>query len=267
MISAHPLLETRLANGVVVSFRQSRGAGTGCVVLLHGIGSNSASWAAQLAQGLNAGRVLAWDAPGYGASSALAALRPSAQDYAQVLWAWLDELGIAQVHLAGHSLGCIMAARAAALQPERVQSLTLLSPALGYARASEADREAKRAQRLDALATLGPQGMADKRSGAMLSDAATPAQQGAVRRLMGSIDPFGYTQAVHLLMDADVQADVARISQVKTRVACGAADAITPPEQSAAFAAQFGLAYEQIAGAGHALAIEAPVAVNEYLSL
>jgi pimeloyl-ACP methyl ester carboxylesterase len=265
-LSAYPVLETALPDGSVIKFRQSRGTGAGTVVLLHGIGSNSGSWLAQLAHGLGAGRVLAWNAPGYGDSTVVAPLRPLAQDYATKLWQWLDALGIKDVALVGHSLGCIMAARAAAIAPQRVSQLTLLSPAQGYATATEADREQKRGDRLNTLITLGVQGMAEKRSSAMLSAHATAAQKATVQAQMGSINVAGYTQAVHLLMDADTGSDLALVNQISTRVACGTADTITLPAACAAMAARFNLPYTDIAGAGHAIAVEAPDAVNEYLS-
>ncbi len=266
-LSAFPVLETTLPDGSVTAFRQSRGTDLGTVVLLHGIGSNSGSWLAQLAHGLGVGRVLAWNAPGYGDSTAVDPQRPAAQDYAAKLWQWLDVLGIQNVHLVGHSLGCIMAARAAVLAPQRVSRLTLLSPAQGYATATEADREQKRSDRLNTLTTLGVQCMAEKRSSAMLSSNATAAQIATVQALMGSINMAGYTQAVHLLMDADISSDLALVPQLSTRVACGTADTITPPAGCAALAARFNLPYTDIAGAGHAIAVEAPDAVNTYLSL
>jgi pimeloyl-ACP methyl ester carboxylesterase len=265
-LSPYPVMETALPDGSVITFRQSRGTGAGTVVLLHGIGSNSASWTAQLAHGLGAGRVLAWNAPGYGDSTAVAPQRPVAQDYAAKLWQWLDALGIKDVALVGHSLGCIIAARAAALAPQRVSRLTLLSPAQGYATATEADREQKRSDRLNTLSALGVQGMAEKRSSAMVSNNATAAKKATVLALMGSINVSGYTQAVHLLMDADIGSDLAAAPQVSTRVACGTADTITPPAGCAALAARFNLPYTDIAGAGHAIAVEVPDAVNEYLS-
>jgi pimeloyl-ACP methyl ester carboxylesterase len=265
-LSAYPVLETALPDGSVLTFRQSRGDGAGTVVLLHGIGSNSGSWLAQLAHGLGVGRVLAWNAPGYGGSTAVTPLRPAAQDYAIKLWQWLDVLGMQDVHLVGHSLGCIMAARAAVIAPQRVSRLTLLSPAQGYATATETDREQKRSDRLNTLTTLGVQGMAEKRSSAMLSSSATPQQKATVQALMGSINVAGYTQAVHLLMDADIGSDLALVPQISSRVACGTADTITPPAGCAALAARFNLPYADIAGAGHAIAVEAPDAVNDYLN-
>jgi pimeloyl-ACP methyl ester carboxylesterase len=265
-LSPYPVMETAMPDGSVIEFRQSRGTGVGTAVLLHGIGSNSESWLAQLSHGLGIGRVLAWNAPGYGGSSAVLALRPTAQDYAAKLWQWLDALGIKDVHLVGHSLGCIITVRAAALAPQRVHSLTLLSPAQGYATASEPEREQKRSERLNTLSTLGVQGMADKRSSAMLSANASAQQKATVQALMASVNAAGYTQAVHLLMDADIGSDLALIPQLPCRVACGTADTITPAANCAALAARFHLPYNDIAGAGHAIAVEAADEVSVYLA-
>ena len=76
--------------------------------------------------------VIAWDAPGYGASAPLSVDWPSAQDYADALTRLLDRLSIQRAILIGHSLGAIMAARFAAAHAARVAGLALISPAVGY---------------------------------------------------------------------------------------------------------------------------------------
>jgi len=69
------MLEERIAR---FAPRQSKGisyreAGAGpALVLLHGIGSSSASWLFQL-ESLAGYRLIAWDAPGYGGSAFLSA--------------------------------------------------------------------------------------------------------------------------------------------------------------------------------------------------
>ena len=79
-----------------IAYRSSGDATRVSHVLLHGIGSASASWQAQLdwARGRTDVRLLAWDAPGYGLSSPLEPAWPQAGDYGQQLWAWLDALGV-----------------------------------------------------------------------------------------------------------------------------------------------------------------------------
>ena len=71
--SRFPVLRVSTALGTV-QFRQSGQAAQVSHVLLHGIGSGSASWAEQLAaaEGRTDVQVLAWDAPGYGDSSPVA---------------------------------------------------------------------------------------------------------------------------------------------------------------------------------------------------
>ena len=126
-----------------LQFRESGHGASITHVLLHGIGSGSASWVQQLdvVADASALRVLAWDAPGYAGSSALSPAEPTATDYAQQLWAWLDVLGChTPIVLVGHSLGALMAASAAALQPARIARLVLLSPARGYAATPAAER-------------------------------------------------------------------------------------------------------------------------------
>ncbi len=99
------------------------------LVLLHGIGSAAGSFRCQVETLCPRLRVIAWDAPGYGASTRLATEHPH--------------------DMLGHSLGTLIAARFAAEQPKRVLSLTLASIASGHGRLPPAERQRLLAQRLD----------------------------------------------------------------------------------------------------------------------
>ncbi|HKU00742.1 MAG TPA: alpha/beta fold hydrolase, partial [Paraburkholderia sp.] len=232
-------LETRLARFALrevrageacVSYREAageRGKEALPLVLLHGIGSGAASWVQQfeaLGEGVeNPRRVLAWDAPGYGASTPVASASPVAADYARVLADWLDALGIERCVLVGHSLGAIIAGAFAAAHPERVAGLLLISPAGGYGAADPAVRAERRDARLAMLAELGPQGLAQKRSANMLSPHASADSRAWVRWNMSRVVPHGYAQATHLLANADLAADLARCAgKVPMAVAVGA---------------------------------------------
>src|SRR5512138_2010782 len=85
-----------------VSYRET-GAGQ-ALVLLHGIGSSSASWLFQL-ESIAGYRLIAWDAPGYGESDFLPQPEPRPADYAQALHGFLDRLLLKDVVLVGNSLG------------------------------------------------------------------------------------------------------------------------------------------------------------------
>ncbi|MDE1180226.1 alpha/beta fold hydrolase [Paraburkholderia sp.] len=229
------------------------------VVLLHGIGSGAASWVQQFEALGATRRVLAWDAPGYGASTPVAPASPAAMDYADVVSGWLDALGIARCLLVGHSLGAIVAGGFAAAHPARVAGLLLLSPAGGYGAASADVRAQKRDQRLAMLAELGPSGLAEKRSANMLSAHADQASRDWVRWNMARVIPHGYAQATHLLANADLAADLARFSGRAT-VAVGADDTITPPSACERIADAAGTTLQIVPRAGHAGYIESPSA-------
>eukprot|EP01041_Mallomonas_annulata_P016320 gene16320-34132_t len=130
-LALYPLRSTALPGGVRVSHREAGMAAGVTHVLLHGIGSASGSWVAQLDALSASHTVLAWDAPGYGQSEPLPDSQPTPQAYAQRLWAWLDALGFNEpLTLVGHSLGALMATAAAAGEHSaRVCALVLLSPA------------------------------------------------------------------------------------------------------------------------------------------
>ncbi|TAG26935.1 MAG: alpha/beta fold hydrolase [Burkholderiales bacterium] len=235
------------------------------IVLLHGIGSGSGSWLHQLSQ-TSLGHVLAWDAPGYADSSPLKMAEPAAADYAHVLWAWLDALQIKEVHLAGHSLGCIMAASAARLQPQRVKALTLLSPAQGYGTAPLEVREKKRDERLQAMAQLGLQKMAEQRAPRLLSPQADTEQIQLATHMMSCLNEGGYTQATYMLSTADIRSDLQAFksaSNAPIRVACGDQDVITPPAACQDLAKFIQAAYTDLPTAGHLCALQAPQAVSE----
>lgn len=277
-LARHPVARISTAGGQM-QYRQAGNLQLAPThVLLHGIGSGSASWVWQMEAAARqpALRVLAWDAPGYGSaeggSEALPMEAPAATDYAWRMWQWLDAVlaaeraAAAPITLVGHSLGCLMAAAAARLAPGRVQRLLLLSPAQGYAQASAADRAKKLDDRLAALATLGPQGIADKRGSAMLSPQADAALVSFIQSVMAQIDPQGYSQAARMLSQGDLLADLATLT-CPVAVASGSADSITPPAGCQAAAAHIGAPYTSLSGAGHACALESPEAVSALIGL
>lgn len=263
-----PVQRITLAQGGV-GFRRAGQAPQVSHVLLHGIGSASASWAYQLAAAAAspAHQVLAWDAPGYGDSTPVSAAQPDADDYAQRLWDWLDALSVTSpVTLVGHSLGALMAARAACRRPERVRRVVLLAPANGYGDAAPDERERVRHTRLDNLQRLGPSGMAQARAAAMLTPDARADWLDAVRETMAQVHPAGYTQAVHLLVGGCLTEDV-RALTVPVQVASGDADTVTPPAACDRVAQAAGVARVGLGAVGHACALQAAAAVNALLDL
>jgi pimeloyl-ACP methyl ester carboxylesterase len=221
-----PLHRQTARNGVSYLYRQGAGAP---VVFLHGIGSRGESFR-ELIEALGpSAAVIAWDAPGYGASTPLAEDWPLAERYAEALEALLEELRIERAILVGHSLGTLMAASHARHFAQRLSGLVLMSPALGFgAPAGGPMPEAARA-RLDEFEKLGPMGYAAKRAAQLVHDAAT--WPGLVEELahgMASLRQPGYGQAVRMLASGRLLDDVAR-TPLPCLILCGEEDAITPP--------------------------------------
>ncbi len=237
-----------------ISYREA-GAGQ-ALVLLHGIGSSSASWLFQL-ESLKGYRLIAWDAPGYGDSDFLNEKNPRAENYAAALHGFLERLLLKDVVLVGSSLGCLMAAAYAAAHPERVRSMLLLGPAAGFA-----GDQTKLEERLAEIDQLGPEGMAEKRSPTLVAKASPPIALELVRWSQRRVKPDGYRQAVHCL-GAGRLADDAKLYGKKVLVACGSEDVITPEAGCKAVATAFPkAAYRSLAGLGHAPHVEDPARIN-----
>ena len=263
-VARFPARQIELASQRVLSYREACETSDALpLVLLHGIGSGAASWVQQL-EALGASRrVLAWDAPGYGESTPVAAASPAATDYVNVLYEWLEKLGIERCVLVGHSLGAIIAGSFAAMHPQRVAGLLLLSPAGGYGAASAEVRETKRDQRLAMLNELGPQGLAEKRSANMLSAHASDEARAWVRWNMSRVIPHGYARATHLLANADLASDLARLKgryNGRLHIAVGADDTITTPAACERLALAADTQLQVVPRAGHAGYIEASAA-------
>jgi pimeloyl-ACP methyl ester carboxylesterase len=246
-----------------VSFREA-GAGQ-ALILLHGIGSSSASWLFQL-ESLKGCRLIAWDAPGYGDSDFLNEKNPTAGNYSDALHGFLERLLLKDVVLVGNSLGCLMATAYAAAHPERVRSMILLGPAGGYGNSSPSEREEKLQTRLKQLDDLGPEGLAEKRSPTLVAASSPPIALELVRWSQRRIRPDGYRQVVHCLASGRL-ADDARQFRKKVLVACGSEDVITPEAGCKAIAAAFPKAeYRSLAGVGHAPHVEDPTRINAMIA-
>ena len=237
-----------------ISYRET-GAGQ-ALVLLHGIGSQSASWLNQL-ETLQGFRLIAWDAPGYGASAFLANPHPLPADYAQELHSFLDRLLLKDAVIVGNSLGCLMAGAYAAAHPERVRSMILLDPAAGYA-----GDESRQRERLKQLEELGPEGLAEKRSPTLVGRNSPREAIELMAWTQRRIRPPGYRQAIHCLTHGNL-ADDARKFRKKVLVACGSEDTVTPEAGCKAVAAAFPRGeYRSLPGLGHVPHLEAPETVN-----
>lgn len=238
------------------------------LVLLHGIGSNAASFGPLMAALPMSFDVVAWNAPGYETSQPLSQVSPSPRDYAAALAHFLDALGLTRVVLCGHSLGALFAASFTAFYPGRVAALALFSPALGYRVAPGAALPPAVQARIEEVQSGDLDGFAAKRAVRLVH---APERKtdvvAAVEKAMRAVNPGGYIQAVRALGAGDLLADAKGIT-VPALVAVGAQDLVTPPANARAVyqALARGTRFHEVADCGHALPQENPAAAAALLS-
>jgi pimeloyl-ACP methyl ester carboxylesterase len=223
-MSGSRLNTVELAGGTIAWREAGRGP---ALVLVHGIGGSSRGWEAQLDAFAAHHRVIAWDAPGYGASSPLPAAAPAVDDYAMALGALLDALGVTSADLVGHSLGAVMLARLCRRRSGLARRLAFVHPVGGAGGLGPAEREAVRRARIDDLVSLGPARFAEKRARAILGKAAPESAVAHAITVMAEVPQGGYVQACEMMCAADIMADLPHLA-CPALVIGGADDPVSP---------------------------------------
>jgi pimeloyl-ACP methyl ester carboxylesterase len=120
--------EYRNVDGVRLRLRDTGPRDAPAVILLHGFGASLDTWE-PWAQALSARfRVIRFDLPGFGLTGADPTGDYSDARAIQVLLGLMDQLGVDRASIVGNSLGGRIAWNFAALSPERVSRLVLISP-------------------------------------------------------------------------------------------------------------------------------------------
>jgi len=255
------LVSNAFAAGVgQIEYRASGRAGAPVVVLLHGIGSSSAGYRAQLAGLADEFHVIAWNAPGFGHSTPLASETPATGDYAQALGAFLAALGIRQLAvLVGSSWGSVIAAAFAAHGDVAVPSLVLSAPNTARGRLQGEARAAELAGLVRAGASSDRGAVADR-----LLTPDTPAEVRAhVERLRDAVTPRGWRQAAHMLFTAYTP-DLLAHRRGRLAIVAGTRDQVAPLEAHGAVlhAAVPAARLHVLEGLGHMPKLEAPARFN-----
>jgi 3-oxoadipate enol-lactonase len=235
----------------------------GTVVFVHGLGGSSYSWWGQLAACEAAGhRAIAYDQRGAGRSG-----KPGGP-YSVELWAEdlervLDRLKVGGAILVGHSVGCMVAERAAVRLGDRVRGLAMLGGALRWRPEAgpvfEERVKLARAGRMDEIArTVARTGLSEG------FREANPALHGLFCELIASNDPNAYADC----SAATAAAQMAEPERVgcPALAACGELDPVTPPAFAESIAEAIPAGRTAVVpGAAHWCQVESPAAVNALL--
>lgn len=174
----------------------------------------------------------------------------------------LDSEGVERAHIAGVSLGGLVALRAAALRPERTKSAVAMCCAARFSRNVWVDRG--RTVRAQGIEPMVPQ-IIDRWFTAEFQqqEADTVAR---LRQMLASTDPVGYAFACDLLAEADVRADLPSI-QVPLLVISGEADNANPVDDQKLIAQHVPHArHEILRGTAHLAPVAEPALVARFVS-
>jgi pimeloyl-ACP methyl ester carboxylesterase len=210
--------------GLRVAFRR-QGAGQS-LLLLHGAVSDSRVWRVELESLSDAFTVVAWDAPGCGASSDPPEHFRMA-DYADCLARFIDALGLDRPHVLGHSWGSTLALELYRQRPTLVRSLVLVGAYAGWAGSLPPTDVEQRLQFALGIANLGPNEFDPASMPGLFSDAMPQDRAKELARIMSEIRPVGTRTMAYALAEADLRDVLPRID-VPTLLLYGDADQRSP---------------------------------------
>lgn len=232
------------------------------LLLLHGWPSNSREWRAQIAGLADEFQVVAWNAPGAGPSS-----DPPEDfglpDWAEVLAAFVQALGLQRVHVCGLSWGGGLALQLYRRHPTLISSLILVGAYAGWAGSLPAAAAEERLRLMERNAELPPAGWAPALIRTLVADD-TPAEiTDELASIIDELHPVATRTALRAFAEADLR-DVLPQVDVPTLIVNGERDARAPrsvwePLHSAIPGSDVVL----IPDVGHMVDVEAPNRLND----
>ncbi len=260
---ALPELQHIQAGDLTIGYRE-KGVGP-ALFFVHGMGGGSGNWESQYEQFSDRYRVIGWDAPGYGDSTAFETDLPSVGDYVMAMAEFLDALGVGQVHLIGHSYGGIMVTGFHRAFRDRVLSLTLAQPVIGGGVVDVKIREQGIRERSAELESIGMDGFAKKHVPLSCSPGAAPDAIARGIEITAAMNRAGYLRQFRSLRHANIFEWTMR-PRVPAMIVSGADDRTAGREMVAEIAgAMPGIRQHEIEGIGHMIYLEYPERFNALL--
>jgi 3-oxoadipate enol-lactonase / 4-carboxymuconolactone decarboxylase len=229
------------------------------VLLINSLGSSLDLWAAQAEAWSQTLRVVRYDMRGHGQSSSPPG-EYTIDDLGQDAIRVLDALGIASAHICGISIGGLTAMWLGIHHPSRAKTLVI---------ANTAARVGTPQRWIDRIAKVRNEGMSAVADAAMTAwftpafREREPAVVARFHRMVASTDPAGYISCCAVLRDADLRADLPRIT-THALVVAGAHDTTTTGEDADFIYAQLKSAAEVTLPGAHMTNVECAEAFSHH---
>lgn len=235
------------------------------VMLVHGFGEDRDVWRETASALTASNRIILPDLPGSGESDIIPDL--SMEGMAACLKALLDQAGIEQVVLIGHSMGGYIALAFAELYPDRLRGLGL------FHSTAWADSEAKKETRRKGIAFIREHGAAEFLKTVtpnLFSPAFREGNQAVIRQLIERGNNFSAAVLVlyyESMMARPDRTFILKQTNFPVLFVIGAHDGAVPPEDSLRQSHLPGISYfHWLAASGHMGMLEEPQATNGLLA-
>jgi pimeloyl-ACP methyl ester carboxylesterase len=239
-----------------------RRAGRGApLVLLHGFLCDSRCWIRQLADLSDQFSVIAWDAPGAGASTDPRDPFTFA-DWSHCLAKFLDALDVPEAHVVGLSWGGVLAQEFCRRYPARVSRLVLADTYAGWRGSFPAAVVEQRLLRCERDSYLAPNEFTARWVAEMFSADASPELLAELSAILGDFHPHGFRLMARALADTDTTDILPRLGS-RTLVLWGEHDVRSPLSIAAQLHSAIpGAELHVISRCGHVSNMEQPAAFN-----
>lgn len=248
--------------GVTLNYRL-QGSGTQALVCIHGVGSYCEAWDGIVARLSDRFRILTFDLRGHGGSTRVKG-RYEIDDFVGDVLALADHVGFKRFHLAGFSLGGLIAQRLALTHPDRLDRLALLATVAGR----NQDERERVAARLAALQAGERGSHYDASLSRWLTEGFQERNPQLIARLRernAGNDPDCYAAAYRVLAQTDLGDAIGQI-RAPTLIATGQDDQGSNPRMARFMAGRIaGSRLHILPGLRHSILMEAPDAVADLM--
>ncbi len=227
------------------------------IIFMHGIGGDDTSFAHQLRDLSDQYRVIAWNMPGYRGSQSQSPL--SFQVLAEALLALTEALGIERLHVAGQSIGGMVAQEFYHRYPQLVASLTLIATTAVFGGKDDSFKTAFLQARLKPLDDgVSMPELAKKAMPAVTGSAVSPQDLQSAIDAMAGLSEAVYRDVLKCLVTFNRRVEFETIACPVCLIA-GGEDTNAPAATMAKMAAKLPHAdYHELPAAGHLVNTELP---------